>query len=95
VKPYAERHVKVYADSRPSQTGLYRKLREHAMPHLARARAAALITLAAEIPAPVLADLLGLHIHTAVQWSQQAQLDWASYLNARTDRQQPPAPEDQ
>ncbi|MEU9369576.1 hypothetical protein AB0D71_33860 [Streptomyces avermitilis] len=47
------------------------------------ARTAALIALAAELPAPVLADLLGVHIHTALKWSHHAQRDWSIYLNAR------------
>lgn len=48
------------------------------------ARTAALIALAAELPAPVLADLLGIHIHTALKWARHAQRDWSSYLVART-----------
>ncbi|MER5793260.1 hypothetical protein [Streptomyces sp. NPDC001980] len=47
------------------------------------ARTAALIALAAELPAPVLADLLGVHIHTALKWAHHAQRDWSSYLVAR------------
>lgn len=48
------------------------------------ARTAALIALAAELPAPVLADLLGVHVHTALKWAHHAQRDWSSYLVART-----------
>jgi hypothetical protein len=50
------------------------------------ARNSALIALAAELPAPVLASLLGLHLNTAVRWTQYAQTDWAAYLAARADR---------
>ena len=50
------------------------------------ARNSALIALAAELPAPVLASLLGLHLNTAVRWTQYAQTDWAAYLAARAGR---------
>jgi hypothetical protein len=42
-------------------------------------RRAALIDLAAQIPAAVLADLLGLHPTTAVKWMHQAGADWTRY----------------
>jgi hypothetical protein len=47
------------------------------------ARNAALIALAGELPAPILADVLGLHINTAVRWADIAKRDWSSYLAAR------------
>ena len=53
------------------------------------ARNGALIALAAELPPPVLASLLGLHNNTAIRWTQYAQADWATYLTARADA--PPA----
>jgi hypothetical protein len=42
-------------------------------------RRAALIDLAAQMPAAVLADLLGLHPATAVKWMHQAGADWNRY----------------
>ncbi|MCT9077005.1 hypothetical protein [Streptomyces fulvoviolaceus] len=48
-------------------------------------RNAALIALAADIPAPVLADLLDLHPTTAVRWAARAKRDWTSYLAARAE----------
>lgn len=36
------------------------------------ARNGALISLAADVPAPILADLLGLHINTAVRWVRRS-----------------------
>jgi hypothetical protein len=42
-------------------------------------RRAALTDLAAQIPAAVLADLLGLHPTTAVKWAHQAGADWTRY----------------
>ena len=42
-------------------------------------RQAALLQLASELPAPVLADLLGLHPNTAVEWVRTARGDWAAY----------------
>lgn len=43
-----------------SSAGLHRKLRRHGLPHASHSRATALISLAADLPAPVLAELLGL-----------------------------------
>ncbi|WP_245400227.1 hypothetical protein [Nocardia albiluteola] len=49
-------------------------------------RNTAMITLAADLPAAVLADLLGLHPVTAVRWARAAKRDWHSYLaERRTD----------
>ncbi|MEV7188333.1 hypothetical protein [Kitasatospora sp. NPDC093102] len=47
------------------------------------ARNGALVALAADIPSPVLADLLGLHITTVVRWAGIARRDWTDYLVAR------------
>ena len=60
---------------RPASDAIYRRLRQHGIPHARRARSAALITLAAELPPPILADLLDLNITTAVQWAQHTQQD--------------------
>jgi hypothetical protein len=43
------------------------------------ARRAALLELAAQLPAAVLADLLGLHETTAAKWMHQAGGDWSRY----------------
>jgi hypothetical protein len=42
-------------------------------------RRAALIDLAGQMPAAVLADLLGLHPTTAVRWMHEAGADWTRY----------------
>jgi integrase len=42
-------------------------------------RRAALLDLAARLPAAVLADLLGLHQNTAAKWMHQAGGDWSRY----------------
>jgi hypothetical protein len=42
-------------------------------------RRAALLDLAAQVPAAVLADLLGLHATTAAKWMHQAGGDWSRY----------------
>ena len=47
------------------------------------ARGAALSALAADLPAPVLADLLGLSITTATRWGALAARDNADYVAAR------------
>ena len=63
--------------------GLVHQLGDHGI--AARAsRSAALINLASDLPAPILADLLGMHVNTAVRWSHRVKRDWASYLAARS-----------
>lgn len=66
-----------------SVNGLVRQLNHHGI-QARIARSAALINLAADLPAAVLADLLGMHINTAVRWAHRAKRDWASYLAARS-----------
>ena len=48
------------------------------------ARNSALTTLALDMPAPVLADLLGINITTAIRWSRLVKRDWTDYLADRT-----------
>lgn len=48
------------------------------------ARNAAMLQLAAELPAPILADLLNLHPIIAVRWVRAARGDWATYVGQRT-----------
>jgi hypothetical protein len=57
-------------------------LGRHGIPARA-SRNTALITLAADLPAPVLASLIGIAPATADDWSRWAQIDWSSYLAAR------------
>ena len=45
----------------------------------ANARRTALLQLGGELPAALLADLLGLHIHTANKWAQIAGRPWGDY----------------
>ncbi|MFI2207907.1 site-specific integrase [Streptomyces sp. NPDC020192] len=42
-------------------------------------RSTALFTLASELPAAVLARMLGVHIQVAVQWQKASAGDWAAY----------------
>ncbi|MGI8762303.1 MAG: hypothetical protein ACR2LF_13605 [Jatrophihabitantaceae bacterium] len=48
-----------------------------------QARKAAMVQLAAEMPAPVLADLLGLAPATASRWAKLAARDWSQYAAMR------------
>ncbi|MDA3635289.1 MULTISPECIES: hypothetical protein [Rhodococcus] len=48
-------------------------------------RNSALRTLTEDLPAPVVADLLGLHIHSVSRWTDYARRDWAHHLDARTN----------
>ncbi len=41
-------------------------------------------TLAAELPAPILASITGLNINTATRWTRSTSHDWTDYLAART-----------
>ena len=53
----------------------------------ARARSTALFALATEVPAAILARMLGIHIQVATQWQQATSGDWAAYaadLSRRT-----------
>ncbi|MFF7772490.1 hypothetical protein ACFZC7_39105 [Streptomyces massasporeus] len=44
--------------------------------------------LVADLPSPILADLTGMHRHTAIRWVAYARRDWAEYLAARAEDQQ-------
>jgi hypothetical protein len=50
----------------------------------AQHRLAALLNLAADIPAPLLAELLGIHPNTAQAWSRLANRTWGDYPAMRT-----------
>ena len=45
----------------------------------AQTRSTALFQLATELPAAVLARMLGIHIKVAVAWQQAASADWTTY----------------
>ena len=47
------------------------------------ARKAAMFQLAAEIPTPILADILGLAPKTTVRWAALAARDWSQYTALR------------
>ncbi|MFD9602671.1 hypothetical protein [Streptomyces sp. NPDC059970] len=44
-----------------------------------------LAALAADLPSPILADVTGMHRHTALRWVAYARRDWAEYLAARAE----------
>ncbi|MER0478002.1 hypothetical protein ABR737_06535 [Streptomyces sp. Edi2] len=60
------------------------KLGRHGIP-VRTARNAALAALAADLPSPILADVTGMHRHTALRWVAYARRDWAEYLAARAE----------
>jgi hypothetical protein len=77
-----------------SQSGFQIKLR--ALGIDARpARNAALISLAGNLPTPVLADVLGLSTTTAERWAALAKRDWAAYIAERVTKARPQAGEDE
>ncbi|WP_345802904.1 hypothetical protein AAIB33_07425 [Microbacterium sp. AZCO] len=53
----------------------------------AQSRHAALFALAGLLPAPVLADLIGIADKTAVKWSVLAARDWSGYVDQRRTSQ--------
>jgi hypothetical protein len=61
---------------------LTKRLNTHGLPATA-GRNSALATLAADLPAAVIAELFGIHINTATRWSRHARRDWSHYLEAR------------
>jgi hypothetical protein len=71
------------AGTHHSAPALARKMRLHGLP--ARpSRNTALLALAADLPASVLSDTLGISISAALQWTRRAARDWNSYLAARS-----------
>lgn len=54
------------------------------------ARNAARMSLATDLPAPVIAELFGMHINTAVRWVRFAKRDWGGYVAARAEDSESP-----
>lgn len=67
---------------------LAERLREHGI-YSGQARSAALFQLATDLPAAVLARLLGIHITVAVAWQRASAGDWAAYAAEVSRRPQP------
>lgn len=61
---------------------LTRRLRSHGI-DTRQARNAALVAWATELPAAILADVLGLNVNTAVAWANRTRRDWTDYLAHR------------
>jgi hypothetical protein len=59
--------------------------------HPAQSRTTALFGLATELPAAVLARLLGIHIKVAVEWQHASAGDWATYAADYSRRKPAPA----
>lgn len=58
------------------------------------ARNTAVGTLAAELPAPVLASITGLNINTATRWARNTGRDWTQFLATRAQQQNETADDD-
>lgn len=61
---------------------LRKRLHRAGVPSL-KVRSAALLDLAADVPASILADLVGLDPGTATRWTRAAGGDWAGYVATR------------
>ena len=64
--------------------GRLTKILNHAGIYTREGRSGALCSLATDLPAPILADLLGISIAAATRWSATAAKDWGDYLAARS-----------
>ncbi|NYE47558.1 hypothetical protein HDA32_002678 [Spinactinospora alkalitolerans] len=53
------------------------------------ARNAALVALLADLPAPILAELVGMHVSTATRWASIARREWSDYLAAHAETVSP------
>jgi len=70
---------------------LAERLRDHGI-YSGQARSTALFQLATDLPAAVLARLLGIHITVAVAWQRASSGDWAAYaaeVSRRTRKDEP------
>ncbi|MGX7674617.1 hypothetical protein [Plantactinospora sp. DSM 117369] len=59
--------------------------------HSGRARSSALFALATELPAALLARMLGIHISVAVAWQRASSGDWTNYAAEVSRRSSPRA----
>lgn len=63
---------------------LRNRLRKHGITPVP-GRHAAIVEITGDIPAPILADLLGIAPKTAVRWANAVNTDWTHYLVARKE----------
>ncbi|MFB9831559.1 hypothetical protein [Actinoallomurus acaciae] len=76
------------APGRPlSVSALRRRLNEAGIRNKRAVRNTALMALVTDLPVPIVADLLGIHIETAARWSKYAKREWIDYLTARAEDQ--------
>ena len=76
---FAGRH----AGSHITADGLARRLKAHGITHSTQARQAALLALAARLPAPILAERLGIDRSRAAGWVRLAGAPYAEYVSVR------------
>jgi hypothetical protein len=70
---------------------LTKRLRDHGL-NPAQSRSTALFDLATELPAAILARMLGIHISVAAAWQRASAGDWTNYaadISRRTPEEQP------
>jgi hypothetical protein len=67
-----------------SPTAMPTRLRKLGMIESRAARNTALLQLGAELPSPVLDDLLGVHINAAERWNAAAGAHWTNYVATRS-----------
>jgi hypothetical protein len=74
-----------------TEDALARRLRAHGL-QPRQGRNTALFMLAAEVPAAILAKMLGIHIKAAIQWQQLSNGDWTTYAAEVSQRTTEAAP---
>ena len=73
-----------YAGTHISADHLRQRLRRYGIDRSRESRQAALLALAARLPAPILAERIGIHPTRAVQWTRLAGATYAEYVATRT-----------
>ncbi len=63
---------------------LLRRLKRYGIDRSRQGRHAALLALAARLPAPILAERIGIHQARAAQWTRLAGVTYADYVAVRS-----------
>jgi hypothetical protein len=65
---------------------LQQRLKRHGIERSREGRHAALLALAARLPAPIFAERIGIHQSRAAAWARMAGATYADYVAARLDK---------
>jgi hypothetical protein len=73
-----------HAGQHISADGLQQRLKRYGIDRSREGRHAALLALAARLPAPILAERIGIHQSRAAAWVRMAGSNYADYVSLRT-----------